>query len=350
MEDRVCRGGPSSSPGAWVHDPRPRSYTLRPRTYEYASATSPPEVRWAAADISLASQESLCEAMSARGLERLIIVGDSVSYEFAVSLFHLLNLSSTHRPLLELDQNSSRTVACPEYGRSFQLVFVRNDRLDNTTDASCDHRPHATHAFTRLCVPTTRCCVCDRALHGDVQAHDHGICNPWWEALSDEPAALVLNSGPHWKSRAAFKESVVARALPRVARWQARRPSAVVLWRSTPAGHPHCDAPGLAPLASPPEYSASDLNKYHWDLFGQLDAEVCSAIASWRAWGVLDVVPMTLLRPDGHVGRVRGTLDCLHYRLPSVIDFWSHLLATELLRWNESGFAAHSHGHRVRGG
>ena len=45
----------------------------------------------------------------------------------------------------------------------------------------------------------------------------------------------------------------------------------------------------------------------------------------------LDVVPMTVLRRDGHMGdefrpRAIPEGDCLHYALPGPVDWWNHLL------------------------
>mmetsp|Transcript_11975 Transcript_11975/g.27708 ORF Transcript_11975/g.27708 Transcript_11975/m.27708 type:complete len:104 (+) Transcript_11975:2-313(+) len=48
---------------------------------------------------------------------------------------------------------------------------------------------------------------------------------------------------------------------------------------------------------------------------------------------VLDVHPMTILRQDGHVGldsNVEGVPDCLHYSLPGPVDFWNHLMYSNL--------------------
>ena len=42
---------------------------------------------------------------------------------------------------------------------------------------------------------------------------------------------------------------------------------------------------------------------------------------------MLDVAPMTVLRPDAHVGRkADGTLDCLHYKEPGMYRWWNAAL------------------------
>ena len=49
----------------------------------------------------------------------------------------------------------------------------------------------------------------------------------------------------------------------------------------------------------------------------------------------LDVLPMTILRRDGHIGdEFRPAAipkgDCLHYALPGPVDWWNHLLFNNL--------------------
>jgi len=50
---------------------------------------------------------------------------------------------------------------------------------------------------------------------------------------------------------------------------------------------------------------------------------------------VLDIMPMTILRRDGHISdEFRPATvpdgDCLHYALPGPIDWWNHLLFSNL--------------------
>ena len=52
---------------------------------------------------------------------------------------------------------------------------------------------------------------------------------------------------------------------------------------------------------------------------------------------------MTALRPDGHL---RPPHDCLHYQLPSVVDWWHHLLITLLADARTSGPRGEGGGRR----
>ena len=51
---------------------------------------------------------------------------------------------------------------------------------------------------------------------------------------------------------------------------------------------------------------------------------------------ILDVVPMTILRPDGHISGPQKCStckndDCLHYMLPGPTDWWNHLMYSNLI-------------------
>ena len=76
--------------------------------------------------------------------------------------------------------------------------------------------------------------------------------------------------------------------------------------------------------------SSEAMRKYHWDNFAAQTTEV-RLVARRQSWIVLDVVPMTRLRPDGHLFPAGG-LDCLHYTAEpnGVVDHWNHQLAALL--------------------
>ena len=50
----------------------------------------------------------------------------------------------------------------------------------------------------------------------------------------------------------------------------------------------------------------------------------------------VNVTPMTMLRPDGHIGCAPrgGSCDCLHYHIPGPLDAWvqvvQHVLTSRL--------------------
>ena len=105
------------------------------------------------------------------------------------------------------------------------------------------------------------------------------------------------------------------------------------------------------PLAGPPPAAANLSTLYNWHLAPRYNALMREAVRGVRLqqlhaqqqqqqqngtrvngnatqhWHLLDTYTMTALRPDGHL---RPPVDCLHYQLPSVVDWWHHLLMTLL--------------------
>ena len=132
----------------------------------------------------------------------------------------------------------------------------------------------------------------------------------------------------------------------------------IIVWRSTPMGHPNCwsvgkgcrfgsqgrlrceryDAPlngaelegGHRHWAACTECSGS----FNWPLFPGFDRvarDVLSAIGA----RFLDVSTMSAERPDAHTAMKHGMgllpPDCLHYTIPGVPDWWNALLFGALL-------------------
>ena len=95
--------------------------------------------------------------------------------------------------------------------------------------------------------------------------------------------------------------------------------------------HNNCTA-SSTPLETAPEnvgIGQSHANNYSWELVPEYNEYTRRAVQGTRI-KLLDVFPMTILRPDGH--RVERKHDCLHYYLPGPPDFWNHLLLTLLDR------------------
>tara|TARA_B110001452_G_scaffold27889_1_gene21868 strand:+ start:407 stop:742 length:336 start_codon:yes stop_codon:yes gene_type:complete len=81
---------------------------------------------------------------------------------------------------------------------------------------------------------------------------------------------------------------------------------------------------------------------FHWDAipkFNQIAEQEMRSVSNketelGRRFGLLDVYPMSILRPDAHgEGNVHVREmpnDCVHFALPGVPDWWSHQLQTQL--------------------
>ena len=156
---------------------------------------------------------------------------------------------------------------------------------------------------------------------------------------------LVLNQGAHFHSVETFSESLekfieIFKVIG--------RPDDIVVYRSTVPGHKDCwdDPPRTAKTVTNMTYELFlqryATTQYDWNLFDEYNQyarhTLQKAFSSTTGTGnnynsasrihfhYLNVYNMTVLRYDQHVKQN----DCLHYTLPGPVDFWNHLLFTNL--------------------
>ena len=131
---------------------------------------------------------------------------------------------------------------------------------------------------------------------------------------------IVLNRGAHYMPDSGFRAGV--RAAVRYIR--NLEPDKLIIMRSTPPGHVYCNNYS-EPIAEPQD---PDSLPHHWGEFARQnkilreEAEAVGAV-------FMDVNPMTVLRPDGHLG---PPIDCLHYCIPGPLDVWAQLLLNWILK------------------
>lgn len=164
---------------------------------------------------------------------------------------------------------------------------------------------------------------------------------------------LILNQGAHFHSIGTFKRSLdqFVSIFKDIG-----RPDDILVYRSTAPGHQDCF--DEAPVSSVVNMTYDIFlqryatTKYDWHLFDEynqyarrtLEKEFASRLTTPRSntdvstantnntklgsvhFHYLNVYNMTVLRPDQHV----QANDCLHYMLPGPVDFWNHLLFTNL--------------------
>mmetsp|Transcript_76099 Transcript_76099/g.236211 ORF Transcript_76099/g.236211 Transcript_76099/m.236211 type:complete len:350 (-) Transcript_76099:65-1114(-) len=245
---------------------------------------------------------TFCSAMERYGLRRLFVVGDSISYMMVQSLWKLVDGEGDVGSQVSWDMWKGKTIsvdkqiACP--AGDVQLRFVRNDRLTKTT-------------YFQDC--------------GD-------YCFPWWDEYvqSKQPTLLLVNTGLH---RHVFKEfqGDVSTFLSQMVNTTEQRPGDKVVYRLGLPGHESC-WDHKEPFKSKDEFKLGFLAEvYAWKFAPDQNKYVKNVARNKRQTTklnvrILDVYDMTIQRPDGH----RGS-DCLHYYLPGVVDWWNHLLVTELL-------------------
>ena len=256
--------------------------------------------------ITLLAPDGLCKIMQKLQLERIFVVGDSLGNQMAKSLFHLLGYNDPIKWEDALRQYN-HTFHCDDTF-TYEVTFTRNDHLSNHTNR------------TGAC--------------GD-------ICTPWFEryVANPTPTLLILNIGAHVPTPEEYKSDLDA-AVKMIQKTS--RPQDRIVFRTSVPGHEYCDI-YEEPFADVSEYNNGSqthqrkkvsFRTYNWKYvegFNRHTKQKLSNLANEGGWMFLDVFPMTVLRPDGHRAPSRQPPDCLHYLNPGPIDWWNHLLYSQLL-------------------
>jgi hypothetical protein len=215
------------------------------------------------------------------------------------------------------------TVECPNHRRGFEIVYTRNDLIDNNDETD----------------------LAKRTGDKDWNCGEDKLefCMPWIRSFSEYQGGgtlLIANVGPHVHKVVEFQR-LTENFLGLMDSHQ--KSNDIVLFRTTPPGHKNCQDPNIAPLRTYDEFMekhfVSDARSYQ--LFPLFNRFVEQSIRKRHRDNlqILDVVPMTVLRPDGHISgpqKCAGdpcakTNDCLHYILPGPPDFWNHLMFSNLV-------------------
>eukprot|EP00542_Grammatophora_oceanica_P020197 CAMPEP_0194032388 /NCGR_PEP_ID=MMETSP0009_2-20130614/5341_1 /TAXON_ID=210454 /ORGANISM="Grammatophora oceanica, Strain CCMP 410" /LENGTH=343 /DNA_ID=CAMNT_0038672815 /DNA_START=39 /DNA_END=1070 /DNA_ORIENTATION=- len=277
---------------------------------------------------TLITREGMCQALQALDIRRIFILGDSLNLQLAQSMWMLLTTdehgdSPTKRK--SLDPNFETIISCPNGDYDFKLMFVRNDEfLENDLPVSVD----------------------------DDQSNCETFCYPWVQKyLEDQHRTLLLaNAGAHVHAFDRFQHAI-DRFIEVFDSFQ--RPWDIALFRTIVPGHWDCSREGLTPFKSFQEYemdvkehtSPKLEEAYSWNKFASYNDYAIRQIeqrarhpqySSLAMMEVVDVFPMTILRPDGHCSDefrpdAFTDKDCLHYDLPGPVDWWSHSIFSHLL-------------------
>lgn len=191
------------------------------------------------------------------------------------------------------------------------------------------------------------------------------FCYPWAGPYADPSKGrtlLVASMGPHYSDPSQFRTDLDA--FLRTIDGAGRRDD-MVWFRTNVPGHEGCDSPAAnSPFPSYSEYAPTSSIRFSWDKFDDFNDEVDRALERRRrtrqvgpsagdgegrtAGGampevdLLDVFPFTVLRRDGHLAGAdcnkcgvdecpKCKDDCLHYSLPGPVDWWTHLLYSQLV-------------------
>jgi len=186
--------------------------------------------------------------------------------------------------------------------------------------------------------PETPYCIGDPNM-GDTSMHPEEYC-PWqldYNATTmthgaDHRILLLLNQGAHFHSVKTFSSSFdeFVKKFNTIA-----HPNDIVVFRSTVPGHKDCwnefePAIDTAEMTHDRFLERYATTKYDWNLFDEYNQYAREAMEKALTPSVvsfyLNVYNMTILRGDQHITK----MDCLHYTPPGPVDFWNHLLVSNL--------------------
>ena len=177
-----------------------------------------------------------------------------------------------------------------------------------------------------------------RRSRGPVVWSESRVC--WTRTLRDKNISiLILNAGAHYMETPLLVRNVEA-ALNYTF---THHPNMSVVFRSTTAGHAHCDKTFHSPPLSGPQQDKSTALlqepylRYHWKDLDEQNAPV-AAMLSKKFPQVLrvNIHNATSLRADSHP----NAQDCLHSCFPGVIDDWLLFVFNALARAEGIGPAA----------
>jgi hypothetical protein len=262
------------------------------------------EISSTSCQTQVCTRHGFCQELERLGVTRVFMVGDSLTGLQTTSLRYLLNETDP------LSRKPRTTIACSQQF-SFRLQFVRNDKLRTSTKSG-------------QCVG--------------------GICNSWtdkylsnWNnnnnnnnstattTTNAQRTLFIANFGPHIHEKITFQLR-----MQDFFNWMVQHLSDstdIIVFRTSVPGHYQCTR-DAHPLANDTQFFLGN-DHYDWNKmqsYNEFAIELLES-ANHPNWHILDVFPMTILRPDGHLDPPR---DCLHYHLPGPPDWWNHLLYSQL--------------------
>lgn len=250
------------------------------------------------------NRETFCKYLEGRNI---VIVGDSINLQW-FEFMHTLLAPSNHTIRVHQRQNIGKpsfipivhasTSICVNNSSASRLTFVRNDYLKARQELDAQ----VTSAFINI---------------------------PWSHLLEphDEKDILILNTGAHARRPVAeYQRGLQELKSSLLDEIQYR---GTILLRTTPRGHINCSLMDK-PIAKEHDedwnrYFSDDsevYKKYRYERFLPYINVLKSTFRDVTTATILDVAPMTELRPDGHLNPPK---DCLHYNMSDVYFEWTQL-------------------------
>jgi len=266
--------------------------------------------------VSEISLSGFCRVCDELGITRVLIVGDSLSMLFRLSLLSLVK----HVPTRNMFQSVTRphTVKCSQQF-SITVLWYRRSPVEDLLSLSKPNRTRTQH---------------------DLFVEE----NP-------NRTAVVLNTGAWIKTMPEFQEG-----LDSMLSWvdSFDKSKIVAFYRETIPGHWPCEPNGSKEAADTFDWSIPVMNvtpfrnyqeyqqnqtteilahRYQWSQFESYNAYAKQRIMDKRSENAvpihwLNVYNSSVLRWDGHIGF--GD-DCLHYYAPGPTDWWVHFFFSAMI-------------------
>jgi hypothetical protein len=285
---------------------------------------------WKCQPIQPLTTERFCTIMSKLQLKRILVVGDSTSKDMIASLVGLVG-GNKGKPAGFIPSPDALEDVCPQ--QPIRLEFRRENLGPNWEPYDSSQRADA-NAEHKLNFGAE---VKDCADGGPSEQHAMmGEYCDWFRLYNQtrDKTLLLLNQGAHFHSLESYQRTMTefVRLFNTVA-----HPEDIAIFRNTPPGHKDCfniehnkselDHPTRMTYAHFLERYATTM--YDWNLFdeyNQMTKQFLLQLDTRVKTHYLNIFNMTILRPDQH----RTAKDCLHYAEVGPVDFWNHLLFTNL--------------------
>jgi hypothetical protein len=253
------------------------------------------------------SVSKFCDALSTLKVTRVLFFGDSLSQSMATSLLN--KMGTVHVTTRPKPSNTTNAYELKCLNLNSRIQFLQAKEGGGHGSRSNPTR------FDFTMSQVTR---------------EFIISNP-------NRTLTIYNIGAHYHAVYEYEEDFEI-LLDTIDSFQ--RPNDLIFFRTTVPGHKGCKPANArhfnwtkgmrgVPLKHFEEYIPT--TQYSWNLFFEYNHYTKRKLTE-RTWTsnppiyLLDIVNMTILRQDGHVGGA----DCLHYYSPGPVDWWNNLLYTFL--------------------
>jgi hypothetical protein len=153
-----------------------------------------------------------------------------------------------------------------------------------------------------------------------------------WFARWKKADVLVINVGHHWHKIDKRFRKYTRMVRNSLTAFKKHFKGSLILYRTTSPGHYGCDSPLNA--TSTTNEKAHD--RFHWQkpVEEEIVWKKTATEMQLHNFHILNI-SNTILRPDGHAEykfKRRKLVDCLHWCLPGIPDFWNQFLFNSLMQ------------------